>query len=145
MKRTSSIVVFMVVCLVVVFSQHANGTRNGKAHLNPDYYPYHSVASPIHSIAKQSHDAMTQSETDQWTNLGPDGGYVFSLASDPTDHNRIYAGTADGVYKSTNGGNSWQMSNSGLPSGNVSALVIDPGNTNIIYAGSDSGGVFKST
>ena len=80
---------------------------------------------------------------------------VYTLAI-PTNTNVIYVGTESlGVYKSNDGGASWNAFNDGLPAYNirdngqrdfwrVSSILIDPANPNIIYAGTQRG-VFKST
>lgn len=69
----------------------------------------------------------------QWqpVNNGINGGWIHSLAVDPiTDY--AYAGTHDGIYKSTNNGTGWLKLNNGLPTATVSALAIKDGN---IFAG----------
>jgi photosystem II stability/assembly factor-like uncharacterized protein len=76
--------------------------------------------------------------------------YVMSLAIDPTDANVMYAGTGGfvgqghGVYKSTDGGDSWSASNRGMIDYRITAIAIDPTAANIVYAGSDAGELFKS-
>jgi photosystem II stability/assembly factor-like uncharacterized protein len=48
--------------------------------------------------------------------IGPQGGDVRSLARDPSDPSRVYAGTVDGIlYGSTNGGASWTRLDPGFP------------------------------
>jgi photosystem II stability/assembly factor-like uncharacterized protein len=49
-----------------------------------------------------------------------------------------------GVYKSVNGGNSWQVRNQGLGEEWVYSLAIDPVSTNVIYAATHAAGVYKS-
>ena len=70
-----------------------------------------------------------------------------ALAIHPTDTSIVYAATALGVFKSTNGGRTWSAMNSGLPNG-AFALVIDPLTPSTLYAaiGSLSGdrGIYKS-
>lgn len=85
--------------------------------------------------------------SNEWTLIGPPAGrHVSALAIDPTDPNILYAGLRnDGVFKSTDGGQTWTPSNTGLTTLFISTLVIDPTNPMILYAGIDSGGVFKST
>lgn len=80
---------------------------------------------------------------------GPGGTSILVLAVDPQNPSTLYAGTESGIYKSTDGGNSWLDSTNNLltyygdiPS--VTALVIHPTSSNTIYLGSNSGGVFKS-
>ncbi len=48
--------------------------------------------------------------------IGPQGGDVRSLARDPTDPRRVYAGTVDGIlYGSLNAGASWSRLEPGFP------------------------------
>jgi hypothetical protein len=88
-----------------------------------------------------------------WTSHGPPGGNIRALVIDPGTPRTLYAGTwGAGVFKSTDGGATWDAANVGLPNLYgyiVSALAIDP---IALYAAtgtcsdvSCSGGVFKST
>jgi len=56
--------------------------------------------------------------------------------------NLLYAGTRnEGVFKTTDGGNSWQEKNDGLPANlDVRTISIDPNNVNKVYAGSINNG-----
>lgn len=75
---------------------------------------------------------------------------VLSLAIDPTDARRIYAGTGAwvgggrGVYASTDGGQNWLPANSSMLDLRITALAIDPGNPQTVYAGSADGHLLKS-
>ena len=83
--------------------------------------------------------------------------YVSSLAIDPKNSAVVYAGTigtvtvlggTGGVFKSTDGGQSWRKVGQ---SGHVAALAIDPVDSAFVYAGYrvrsqfDSGGVYRSS
>ncbi len=106
---------------------------------------------------------------DQWAavdnGLDTDGGGVAdvqTLAIDPTAPSTIYAGAAwacGEVYKSTDGGATWEVVagnclgvETGLDEPDVLALAIDPSDSAIVYAGATdspgciyySAGVFKS-
>lgn len=63
--------------------------------------------------------------------IGPQGGDVRSLAKDPSDPRRVYAGTVDGIlYASSNGGASWTRLDPGFPSRGASLddlLVTEKG------------------
>jgi photosystem II stability/assembly factor-like uncharacterized protein len=79
------------------------------------------------------------------------GSYnVQSVAIDPTDANVVYIGTGwepfggNGVYKSTNGGESWSPANRGMIDYSVTALAVDPVNPQTVYAGTFDGELFKS-
>ena len=53
---------------------------------------------------------------ESWVSVGPPGGDVRSLASDPRDSRLVYLGTADGVlYRSHDGGRRWERSDPGFP------------------------------
>ena len=78
------------------------------------------------------------------------GDTVTALAIDPAKPSTVYAGVfsyngPSGVFKSTDGGDSWRRINNGLTLTNVRALAIAPTVTPTIYAGFDTGGVYKST
>ncbi len=88
---------------------------------------------------------------------------IGAIAVAPSDPKVIYAGTGesdirsdlasgDGVYRSSDGGETWQ--NVGLrDTRQISRIVVDPQNANIVYVGAlghaygpnDERGVFKST
>jgi photosystem II stability/assembly factor-like uncharacterized protein len=79
-----------------------------------------------------------------------DGLQVMALTREPHDRDVIYAATgfegkgADGVYKSVDGGRTWQKVD-GLPvSPTTRSIAVSPDNPNIVLAGTSSG-VFRST
>lgn len=90
-----------------------------------------------------------------WTPAGPDsGGAVTALAVHPSDPRIAYVGTdGGGVFKTTDGGQTWQAVNQGLTSLFVRALVIDSSTPNTLYAATAGqqlsfsviAGVFQST
>ena len=91
----------------------------------------------------------------------PDGGATFTgliteiganlnaMAFDPTNASVIYArwggrGTSDGVYKSTDGGDTWNPTGlTGSMTGS-GPLAIDPANPSFLYAESRNRGLVKS-
>ncbi|HEV8542795.1 MAG TPA: hypothetical protein VGR78_10425 [Verrucomicrobiae bacterium] len=86
-----------------------------------------------------------------WTNVSPANGYVYSLAVDPLQPERVYAGLIDfshqfgGLYNSTNGGATWQLKNMGLPSPppRISSIIIDPILPGHVHLGTDAGYYFS--
>jgi hypothetical protein len=89
--------------------------------------------------------SVVHSGVNQWTPIGPQARRIFTLAIDPVTPATLYAATGSGVFKSTNGGDSWSAVNTGLPGGAVSVLAIDPAMPATLYAGTYTAGVFKST
>lgn len=93
-----------------------------------------------------------------WRELGPGnvGGRVRAILIHPHHHNIIYiAGVAGGIWKTTNGGESWMSLDDFMANLAVCTLAMDPNNPNIMYAGTGEGyynidalrgaGIFKST
>jgi len=108
-------------------------------------------------LAKNSSSTLV-GQTIQWISRGPGnlGGRIRGLMVDPTNSSVIYAGSVSGgVWKTTNGGDTWTPLMDGEVNLNVSALVMKPGNPNVLYAGTGEGflntdalpgrGVFKTT
>jgi hypothetical protein len=87
--------------------------------------------------------SVAQAGVNFWTSNGPPGTNIISLVVDPTAPTTLFAGTTDGVFKSTDGGTSWNGNSTGLR-GSGAVLAIDPVTPHILYAGTDVG-VFKST
>jgi photosystem II stability/assembly factor-like uncharacterized protein len=69
---------------------------------------------------------------------------VNSLATDPVRPGTVYAGTTNGLFRTTDAGASWKRIETGLADNYVSVLVIDPSNPAILYAGTRKG-VHKTT
>jgi photosystem II stability/assembly factor-like uncharacterized protein len=77
---------------------------------------------------------------------GPEGGNIKALAINPSTPSTLYAGTlGGGVFKSTNGGDTWGDVNTGLTSFLVQSLAINPNTPSTLYTGTLGGGIFKST
>ncbi len=69
------------------------------------------------------------------TNGLPDGVEVRAIAVHPRDANVIYAGTQDGPYRSTDGGNRWERL--GFPDRDtvIWTLAVHPTRPKVVYAG----------
>ncbi|TAN59220.1 hypothetical protein EPN16_07745 [bacterium] len=80
-----------------------------------------------------------------WQNIGPGGGgWIEALAVDPHNPMIVYAGCdVGGVFKSVDGGETWQTANEGLENDFIRGIVIDPNDSQVIYAATP-GGVHKS-
>ena len=74
----------------------------------------------------------------EWQQEGPGniGGRIDVLTVDPTNQDIIYAGaTNGGIFKTTDGGSSWNPIFDDLPYLSIGAITLDPENTDIVYAG----------
>ena len=87
------------------------------------------------------------SAIDSWSQYTPnEGGAVQAIAVDPNTADTIYVGTAaNGVYKSTDGGATWDHASLGLGFLDVQTIAIDPTNSNRVYVGTNGGGIYRST
>src|SRR2546427_180126 len=98
------------------------------------------VAYAVHWMALFMSLWLVYPRTAALASIGPFGGTINLLVVDPNDVNTVYAG-ADGLFKSTDGGEHW--SDTGFL--NVLSLVVTPQDSNTLYAGTEEAGVFKST
>ncbi len=86
-----------------------------------------------------------------WQTFPLYGGEMTSIAmgpliSDTAGWEMVYVGTRDaGVFKTLDGGRSWQTARTGLSFFPIRSLVIDPQQPNVLYAGTDYDGVWKSS
>src|SRR4029453_4597722 len=72
---------------------------------------------------------------------------IRQVAFDPTNANRVYAGSffAGGIFKSVDGGATWKRHKFGSDIVYVWAVAIDGARPNIVYAGTNGDGLFRST
>lgn len=134
--------------------------------LYPDYkWPNPMAVWEEMETAKKDKSANKSASTSTWTPIGPtswtDGagwnaglGRINVVMVDPNNPNTIYVGApAGGLWKSTNGGNTWNCLTDNQAVLGVSDMQIDPNNSNIIYLATGDGdasntysvGVIKST
>lgn len=85
-----------------------------------------------------------QAGAQPWEDLGPSpvswfggsAGRVSAIVCSPTDPDRYFVAGADGgVWRTLDGGASWQPMTSHMPTTAIGALAMDPGDENVIYAG----------
>jgi photosystem II stability/assembly factor-like uncharacterized protein len=89
---------------------------------------------------------LAGAQNDLWLSHGPYSGDVKSIAIDYTNATVVYAGLSEGgVYKTIDGGLSWEAMNQGLLDRHVQIIKVDPFANDVLYAGTQFGGLFKST
>jgi photosystem II stability/assembly factor-like uncharacterized protein len=70
---------------------------------------------------------------------------ITAIVMDPNDAGVMYIGTKNaGIYKSIDGGVSWQPIHNGMGRAVIYTLILDPRDSNILYATTRLGGVFKT-
>ncbi len=90
-----------------------------------------------------------------WTNIGPFplpngqtngvevpvSGRTIAIAVHPTNHDIVYVGTAQGgLYRSTNGGQTWTQLFDTADSQVIGSIAISPSNPEIVYVGTGENG-----
>jgi len=90
--------------------------------------------------------------------LSPDGGdswkrvqkglwsesRIYSLTTHPREQRTLFAGADDGVYKSSDGGQSFERLDSPMNALHVWKIAIDPTNPDIIFAGTRPAALFRT-
>lgn len=88
-----------------------------------------------------------------WMRVGPRRGFPYEasvrcLAMHPSRSNLIFAGTEKGLYRSKDGGASWELADSALNAHYVWALAFDPVKPDVMFAGTGTptpAAIFRST
>jgi hypothetical protein len=74
----------------------------------------------------------------------PVNAEVHAVLARPDDLNVIFAGTQDGPYRSTDGGDHWHKLNFPEPNVMIWSLTIHPTRPNVMYAGSAPIALYRS-
>jgi hypothetical protein len=94
-------------------------------------------------IAQQGLNAASAGiDTGSWNWIGPGniGGRVRALAIHPSDKNIMWAGgISGGIWKTINGGASWQIQDDFMESMAVTSIVINPADSDLLYASTGEG------
>jgi hypothetical protein len=93
---------------------------------------------PTPTSIPMSWSRISQGQEFAWDN-------VSAVVVNPSDPEVLYVGTENaGIYKSIDGGISWQPFHDGLGAASIHSLVIDPNDPRTLYAGVILGGVYKT-
>ena len=98
---------------------------------------------PSRSKDRRRHTAESRS---QWQQLGPEGGFISSLAMHPHDPNIIYASShtyPSKIYRTTNGAETWNLLST--VDGWVKCLAISPHTPTTLYASTQGEYLYRST
>jgi hypothetical protein len=84
--------------------------------------------------------AAAQTPSGPWQSIGPDGGSILAIISDPVYPNVVHVATNGGVFRSTTNGAPWHRGQ-GAPGVNTPALAMAPSNRLVLYAGTQRDGI----
>lgn len=130
--------------------------------------PYHDYSEWLKDNARQAQLPDHVRSSTEWSLIGPTTipistflapnysgmGRVNCIAFNGTNVNTLYIGTpSGGIWKTTDGGNTWIPKGDNFPNMGVSDIVINPSNPNVLYLATGdfdaqhnfSIGVLKST
>ncbi len=132
----------------------------------PDEFPYAEIqrVKSWHFNVPDITTLYDVMQKDKWVSIGPrlltngvgglttgSTGRIYHFAFHPTDPNTIYAGGPTcGLWKTTNGGDSWFPLTDKLATLSIGCIAVDPINPKIIYFGTGHSfygggiGIFKS-
>ena len=125
-----------------LFSSARNKTLGVQAQFNDGDELFNEVKAFSKSMMSASAIGSTSGALGTWESIGPGnvGGRTRALLIDPINPDVMYAAAvAGGIWKTTNGGNSWTPLNDFLANIAVSCMAFDPSNSNTIYAGTGEG------
>ncbi len=104
----------------------------------------HRSNSSLVGIYRSTNDGATWTLQANTPNMyGGQGWYNVSLVADPNDANRVFSGGIE-LYRSTNGGVTFNEVGSGTVHVDHHAAAYQPGSPNDVFVGSD-GGIWEST
>jgi photosystem II stability/assembly factor-like uncharacterized protein len=69
---------------------------------------------------------------------------VRATVSDPQRPERVYAASAAGVFRSDDGGQTWQAASRGIEAPDAVAIALDPRQPRRLYATTVSGALYVS-
>jgi photosystem II stability/assembly factor-like uncharacterized protein len=76
---------------------------------------------------------------DKYFHLVKDKFKIQAVAVDPTDSRILFTGTANGLFRSKDGGDTWRPLHEGLRDENIRAIAIHPSQPTMIYVGTAKG------
>jgi len=120
----------MLVSVTLALSAAAQG--RGRVKQRP-------VAPPASAAVTVGADSLNNVK---FRNLGPSvgGGRVAAVVGVPGDRNTYYVGAgAGGVWKTTDGGDSWEAVFKDQPTASIGALALAPSNPNVVWVGTGEG------
>jgi photosystem II stability/assembly factor-like uncharacterized protein len=104
----------------------------------PDAAPDAAAYQAAMQQARMQENNARMSSTVSWTVEGPGniGGRFNSLAIDPNNNQVMFGGsTTGGLWKTSDGGNSWAPIFDNNPSLSIACIVFEPGSSSTLYVG----------
>jgi len=100
-------------------------------------------------LLSNTHDGGTSWDTASLSQFAQQKSRIYSISCDPTDARKAYLSMQVGssgtpLYRTTDGGHTWQRIIQGLTNSNTSKILVDPNQPQRLYVGTTTG-VFTSS
>ncbi len=139
----------------IAFPTNVSGQINGIGRVSQIKF---DPVNPLRMYAVLPHSVFVSNDTaTTWavipgTNVFPTGTGLASICIDHTNNNVLYLGSGDanyystgsGVWKSTDGGVTFNLSNTGMGNKLVIEILMSPTNNNVLVAAANDG-LYKTT
>lgn len=102
------------------------------------------VVAAVTAVALNHQDVWRKAPANDVT-AGPYSQYLLALAADPRDPERLLAGTANGLFRSADGGSKWEKVTLPVPAKQVVSIVFDPARPRLVYVACRGTGIYHST
>src|SRR5512135_1995106 len=103
-----------------------------------------TMSASFDVYARQPSGELSPYRPNIWSSLGPEGGFIRTLAMDLQDPETLYVGIyAQGVFKSTDGGGNWGATENSPGNSIIIDLAVDPQLPATLYAATTTEGIFK--
>ncbi len=111
-----------------------------------EYNAYLNATSQNRMVLNDNWEELGPTDWNATTAWSPGVGRVTGIAIDPTNANHIIVGAnTGGVWKTTDGGQTWTPLGDYFSNLYVYSVTIDPQDSSTYYFGSSSGLIYKST
>lgn len=102
------------------------------------------LVAAVTAIALNHQDLWKQFGTTGKAATSPYQKYVLSVGVDPAEPARVLVGTHDGLFRSVDGGKTWEEAILPVPAEGVSAIAFDTERPGVAYVAIRKAGVFRS-
>ncbi len=103
-----------------------------------------NMSSPPNTLGGLFRASVGGTQWERMTNGLPAECHIPCVTVDPHDRERVYAGTQEGPYVSTDNGGTWRRLNFPRHDLQVWSIAVHPANPNKLYVGTSPLGVFVS-
>ena len=128
----------------------SEGTLRSKVNFTAQANTHYYIEVASFGTTPGGNLTLSVTESDQWSFIGPQQSAIDinAVVFDPSNPNIVYVTTVQGVFKSTDGGETWAAKIDGLGTFGgleVTGLVVDPTNPQTLYISTWGDGVYKSS